>query len=89
MYKVQTTKQVDKYISKNKRLRNLFNSWLPELSSDPYHANDGMLINQIHKGLQVYKKRLSKYRALFIIDDTNLVVEVFKIGSRGDIYKGK
>ena len=45
------------------------------------------MINEFYKGFQVYKKRLLKYRALFIIDDTQKIVDVYKIAPRGEAYK--
>lgn len=87
-YKVILTKQASKYLAKNNRLNSAFKEWKLSLEVNPHIAHDGMLKNEFYKGLQAYKKRLLvKYRALFVIDDGNLIVEIFKIASRGEVYK--
>lgn len=87
-FKIILSKQADKYLAKNNRLRSAFEEWRPSLEANPYIAHDGLLKNEFYKGLQVYKKRLLvKFRALFIIDDERLVVELFKVAPRGEAYK--
>jgi mRNA-degrading endonuclease RelE of RelBE toxin-antitoxin system len=86
---VRVTKQARKYLDGNKRLKSEFDEWLPMLSISPHTAHDGSMIGEKREGLQVYKKALvgKKYRALFTIDDENVTVVVFKVNSRGDVYK--
>jgi mRNA-degrading endonuclease RelE of RelBE toxin-antitoxin system len=88
-YIVRITKQAKKYLDGNKRLKAEFDEWEPTLSGSPHNAHDGPMIGEKREGLQVYKKALvgKKYRALFTIDDENVTVVVFKIRSRGDVYK--
>ncbi|SJM94765.1 Plasmid stabilization system [Crenothrix polyspora] len=39
------------------------------------------------EGLGGFRLRIGSYRAIYEIDDGRLIVTVFNIGSRGDIYK--
>jgi mRNA-degrading endonuclease RelE of RelBE toxin-antitoxin system len=88
-FSVLISKQAKKYLDANKRLKKAFDEWQPSLSENPHDAHDGMLIGEKKDGLQVYKKALvgKKYRALFTIDDESISVLIFKVNSRGDVYK--
>jgi mRNA interferase RelE/StbE len=39
------------------------------------------------EGLSGFRLRIGNYRAIYEIDNGRLIVTVFNIGSRGDIYK--
>jgi mRNA interferase RelE/StbE len=39
------------------------------------------------EGLSGFRLRIGSYRAVYEIDNGRLIVTVFNIGSRGDIYK--
>jgi mRNA interferase RelE/StbE len=39
------------------------------------------------EGLDGYRLRIGGYRAVYELDNGRLIVTVFNIGSRGDIYK--
>ncbi len=39
------------------------------------------------EGLNGYRLRINSYRAMYELDNGRLIVTVFNIGSRGDIYK--
>jgi mRNA-degrading endonuclease RelE of RelBE toxin-antitoxin system len=88
-FSVLISKQAKKYLDANKRLKKAFDEWQPSLTETPHDAHDGMLIGEKKDGLQVYKKALvgKKYRALFTIDDESISVLIFKVNSRGDVYK--
>jgi mRNA-degrading endonuclease RelE of RelBE toxin-antitoxin system len=88
-FSVLISKQAKKYLDANKRLKKAFDEWQPTLSENPHDAHDGMLIGEKKEGLQVYKKALvgKKYRALFTIDEERISVLIFKVNSRGDVYK--
>jgi mRNA-degrading endonuclease RelE of RelBE toxin-antitoxin system len=88
-FSVLISKQAKKYLDANKRLKKAFDEWQPTLSKNPHDAHDGMLIGEKKEGLQVYKKALvgKKYRALFTIDEESISVLIFKVNSRGDVYK--
>lgn len=88
-YTVLISKQAKKYLEANKRLKKAFDNWQPALSENPHQAHDGILIGELKEGLQVYKKALvgKKYRALYTVDDENISVLIFKVNSRGDVYK--
>ena len=38
-------------------------------------------------GREGYRLRLAGYRAIYTIDRNNMVIQIIKIGSRGDVYK--
>jgi mRNA interferase RelE/StbE len=40
-------------------------------------------------GLERYRIRQGRYRILYTIEDTVVIVQVIKIGDRKDIYKSK
>ena len=88
-YEVRVYKSVENYLDNNKLLRKAFDAWVPKLEANPHQHHDGKVVNQYFNKRQVYKKRLlgTKYRALFTINDNEILVDVFDIGSRGDIYK--
>lgn len=39
-------------------------------------------------GRDGYRLRVGSYRVLYRVDKGALLVEVFRVGSRGDVYKG-
>jgi len=90
-YEVELRKQVVKFVEKQqKHIQDKFNDWIRnDLKTDPYKANDGIMTNETYKDLQVYKKRFGDFRALFIINDTEIIVTVYEMDSRGQIYKKK
>jgi mRNA-degrading endonuclease RelE of RelBE toxin-antitoxin system len=88
-FSVLISKQAKKYLDANKRLKKAFDEWQPSLTENPHDAHDGLLIGEKKEGLQVYKKALvgKKYRALFTSDEESISVLIFKVNSRGDVYK--
>lgn len=49
--------------------------------------NDAPLDIKSLEGLAGFRLRIGDYRAIYEIDDGQLIVTIFNIGSRGDIYK--
>lgn len=87
MYHLKTAKKVGKRLSKDSVLRKRFDEWATVLIQDPFIYNDGRVKAMQKNGFQVYKKRLGKHRALFIINEINNTVFVFDISERGRSYK--
>lgn len=89
IYEVVVHKQASKTVIKQaKNIQKAFNKWTTELlPKDPYKENDGIVVGAKRNNLQVYKKRFGTYRALLTIDNNQVIVEVFKLKSRGQIYK--
>ncbi len=55
-----------------------------ELAVDPH--NTGYDIKKL-SGREGYRLRISSYRAIYAIDEGQLVILVVMVGPRGDIYK--
>ncbi|MCX7084362.1 MAG: type II toxin-antitoxin system RelE/ParE family toxin [Methylococcales bacterium] len=47
---------------------------------------EGLSIKPL-EGLSGFRLRIGSYRAIYELDNGELIVTVFNIGSRGDIYK--
>lgn len=87
-YKVKYAKSAEKFIKKNKPIGIRFFKAFAELSDDreKLYSYD---IKKFHskKYDDVFRMRIGGYRAIFRIVDDVLLVYVFYIGARGDIYK--
>lgn len=49
-------------------------------------TTDGLSIKPL-EGFSGFRLRIGSYRAIYELDNAQLIVTVFNIGSRGDIYK--
>lgn len=47
---------------------------------------DGLSIKPL-QGQEGFRLRIGDYRAIYTVEADRLIIEVIKIGSRGDIYK--
>lgn len=87
-YRVIYSKQAEKFIKKNKKIGSMF---MTAFSSIAYNIENTKYYNiKIYHSSRyndVYRLRIGDYRAVFRIIGGKLVVYIFDIGSRGDIYK--
>ena len=93
-YKVQLTKQATKDLDKirkgdkktfeNIRLRLLGLKLypLPQIPGNP------LAVKEL-QGREGFRIRVGQYRILYSVDEDTIIVEVFRIGPRGDVYKKK
>ncbi len=58
---------------------------MDEIAQDPFKADN--LITPLEGVENGYRRRFGDWRVLYTIDGEINILEVFKIGSRGDIYK--
>lgn len=87
-YKVKYSKSAEKFIKKHKPIGLRFFKAFSELAEDK--ANVQLYdIKKFHSKDydDIFRLRIGDYRAIFRIVDNELLVFVFEIGSRGDIYK--
>jgi len=63
---------------------------------DKFYAAFEQLANELNQtdldikkleGREGYRLRIGAYRALYRVLNDELIIDVFKIGSRGDVYK--
>ncbi len=57
---------------------------LIEIAADPYATHNNVTKLQNRDG---YRLRIGDWRALYLIEDEKLIIFVFKIASRGDVYR--
>ena len=86
MYKVKYHKQVVKFLQKqDKNIVIKIIKFFDEIKIDLDFSNYD--VKQLKGFENKYRLRISKYRIIFSIENDELVIEVIKAGSRGDIYK--
>ncbi len=84
-YKIIFQKKALKFIEKNKKDGLKFYKAFIDISEDKnniFKYDVKKLVNQ-----NTFRLRLGKYRSIFEIDDDKIIILVFDIASRGDIYK--
>lgn len=87
-YKVKYSKSAEKFIKKNKAIGVRFFKAFEELAE----SKDNVQLYDIKRFYSknyndIFRLRIGEYRAVFRIIDDELIVYVFDIGARGDIYK--
>ncbi len=86
MYRVKYHKNVVKFLQKQdkkivKKIVEVFDILKVDLDFSKFDIKE-------LKGFEnIYRLRVSKYRIIFEIKDNELLIEIIKAGSRGDIYK--
>lgn len=58
---------------------------MEDIAQDPYKADP--MITPLEGIEHGYRRRFGDWRVLYTINDGIKILEVFKIGSRGDVYK--
>ena len=87
-YKVKYSKSAEKFIKKNKAIGIRFFKAFAELSEDRKKIQS-YDVKKFHSKSydDIFRLRIGDYRAVFRIVDNELLVYVFDIGARGDVYK--
>ena len=88
LYKIKYSKAAEKFIKKNKAIGIRFFKAFEELAEDKENIKSydvKKFYSKIYE--DIFRLRIGDYRAVFRIIDNELLVYVFDIGSRGDIYK--
>ena len=87
-YKVEYSKSAEKFIKKNRAIGVRFFQAFEELAEDKANIQFYDIKKFRSKNYDdIFRLRIGDYRAVFRIIDNKLLVYVFDIGSRGDIYK--
>ena len=87
-YKVKYSKPAEKFIKKNKTIGIRFFKAFAELAEDRENTQFYDVKKFRSKNYDdIFRLRIGDYRAVFRIIDNELLVYIFDIESRGDIYK--
>ena len=87
-YKVKYSKSAEKFIKKNKTIGIRFFKAFSELATDLEKVQFYDIKKFKSKSYDdIFRLRIGDYRAVFRIVDDELIIYIFDIGSRGDIYK--
>lgn len=84
MYKIQTSKEVDKFLDKHRDIAKRFVIILEIMKKSPY--NNNLDIKQLKWNKNHYRLRISKYRFLFEIIEDKILIYFYDADSRWDIY---
>ena len=85
VYKLKTSKIIDKFLEKHKDIRLKVIEKLEILAKDPYHNTLDIVKLSGYEGH--YRLRIGKYRILYEIIENQILIYAYDIDSRGDIYK--
>lgn len=85
MYTVTYRKEAIKYL--RKMAKKDANRFLAAFEKIAKKETKGLNIRQFGLLKNGYRLRIGNYRALYSIYENDLVIEVVKLGVRGDIYK--
>ncbi len=83
-YKLELKKNAIKFLEKHPKERDNFINAFRNIANGKEKNYD---IKKLEGYTDFYRLRLGKYRAIYTIRNDELVIIVFFIGSRGDIYK--
>ena len=87
-YKIKYSKAAEKFIKKNKAIGIRFFKAFEELAEDRENIKFYDVKKFYSKTYEdIFRLRIGDYRAVFRIIDNELLIYVFDIASRGDIYK--
>ena len=86
MYRMKYSKNVVKFLQKqDKKLVKKIIDTFDELKIDLDFSKFD--IKELKGFNNIFRLRVSKYRIIFEVNGNELLIEVIKAGSRGDIYK--
>lgn len=87
-YKVKYSKNAEKFVKKHRAIGVRFLKAFDEIVMDK-ESIQFYDIKKFHSKRfnDIFRLRIGDYRAVFRIVDNELLVYVFAVGSRGDIYK--
>ena len=85
VYKLETSKVVDKFLAKHKDMRQRVLQKLEILAQNPYQNT--LDIAKLDGYEHHYRLRVGKYRLLYEIIESQILIYAYDIDSRGDVYK--
>lgn len=87
-YKIKYSKSAEKFIKKNKAIGIRFFKAFAELAENKKNIQFYDVKKFQSKNYDdIFRLRIGDYRAIFRVIDNELLVYIFDIGTRGDIYK--
>ena len=87
MFEIRFSKVAGKYLQKlDRTTKERIKKSLLELAENPYVVKN-LDVKKLAGYEDSYRLRIGKYRALYKIINNEVVVFVFDLDSRGDIYK--
>ena len=86
-YKIKYKKPAEKFILKNKLEGIRFIKAFDEISHNLSNVKKYDIKKYYCSEENFYRLRIGKYRAIFQINGQEIIIIVFDIDSRGDIYK--
>lgn len=85
IYKIELSKRSYKYLEKlDKHSKKRISDHLLLLTENP--RNPKLDIKKFQGESSMYRLRVGNYRILYTIEDNVLIINVIKIGTRGDVY---
>ncbi|TQR61564.1 type II toxin-antitoxin system RelE family toxin [Campylobacter troglodytis] len=84
-YKIIYSKDFEKFLDKHRDLRARILSSFEQIAKNPYQ-ND-LDISKLKGEASKYRLRLGKYRFLYEIIETQILIYAYKADSRGAVYK--
>jgi mRNA interferase RelE/StbE len=86
MYHVELSKKADKFLRKQPlKIKTMVTKKLLQLAEDPDRST--LDIKKLAGAENTYRLRIGKIRALYRKYEDEILIFVFDIGFRGDIYK--
>lgn len=85
MYRVQTSKVVDKFLSKHRDLAPKIIDCLEQIAQNPY--SNTLDIKKLQHTTNCFRLRVGKYRILYEIRESEILIYAYDADSRGDVYK--
>ena len=92
MYKVKTSKQFDKFLAKHQDIQAKVFESFETIAQNPYEAKLDIKKLQGKKfqcRTNHYRLRIGKYRFLYEVLESEILIYAYKADSRGDIYNWK
>ena len=85
MYRLKYRRQARNYLARLPlKTKTAIVNKLHELAADPDDLSHDV---DVLKGREGFRLRVGKYRILYILKDDQLIIEIVKVRTRGDIYK--
>lgn len=84
-YSIKYAKQVEKFLDKHKDLQPKVLSALETIAQNPF--DNALDIKKLQGESHKYRLRIGKYRLLYEIIESQILIYAYKAQSRGDVYK--
>ena len=87
MHKIVLTKQTDKFLKKHTKLENKVIEIFTHIAKNPFENSRIFDIKALQGLKNHYRLRVNNYRIIYQVQNNELIILIFKIGNRGDVYK--